>query len=125
MNTTMEPKTNAPADPRTSNPEKAPGSEPKIASQNDLNLIREILLRPTEELNEERIVELVRMIEEQEEAFGKRIQKLEAQVKKLATTVDNNQLHSVADIGNAMISAGQKIMDVQEKLVPTAAITKT
>ena len=124
MSTTMDVKPGNQTDPRKPAPEKAPVSEPSITSQNDLNLIREILVRPTEEVNEERIVELVRMLEQQDEAFTKRIQKLEGQVKKLASMVDENQHHAVADIGSALVSAGQKIMDLQEKLQPAATATK-
>ncbi len=124
MNTTMQSKPNSPVDMRKPTPEKAPVAEPTITSQNDLNLIREILVRPTEEINEERIVELVRMLEDQEDAFQKRINKLESQVKKLAGMADNNQLHAIAEVGNALISAGQKVMDLQEKLQPAATATK-
>lgn len=104
--------------------EKPSQTEATMSSQHDLNLIREILLRPAEEVNEERIVELVRMLEEQEETFNKRIQQLEIQVRKLAATIDTNQVNSVADIGNAMVGAGQKILDIQDKLNPTVAVTK-
>ncbi len=124
MNTTMDVKPDNQTDTRKPAPEKAPASEPSITSQNDLNLIREILVRPTEEINEERIVELVRMLEQQDEAFSKRLQKLESQVRKLATMVDENQQHAIADIGSAMVSAGQRVMDLQEKLQPAASATK-
>lgn len=129
MNTSTQDKSANPEAPESSDvrkpePEKPSQTESTISSQNDLNLIREILLRPTEEINEERIVELVRMLEAQEETFNKRIQMLENQIRKLAATIDTNQVNSVADIGNAMVSAGQRILDIQDKLNPTVAVTK-
>ena len=129
MNTTAEPRLDrmdsmaSPAKKPTQ--DKPLLSDTPVASQNDLNLVREILVGPSEEINEERIVEVIRMIEAQDESLTKRMARLEAQMKKLAAAVDSNQVHTVSEIGGTLVSVGQKIMDMQDKLQPVAAITKS
>lgn len=124
MNTTKDATMDRPVDTRPPVHDKPAPPEKKIASQNELNLIREILIGPTELLNEGRLVELVRMIEEHEDVVNKRLNKMEAQIKKLATISENNQVNTVAEIGGAMVAIGQKVMDLQEKIQPLSPITK-
>jgi len=124
MNTTKDATAERPAEARPSGQSKPKVPEQVMHTQSELNLIREILIGPTEELNEGRLVELVRMIEEQEDAMNKRLNKLEAQFKKLAAVTENNQIHLVGEIGGAMVAIGQKVMDLQDKVQPLSPITK-
>lgn len=124
MNTTKDMTVDRPADARQPGRDKPAPPEKKIASQNELNMIREILIGPTEELNEGRLVEIVRMIEEHEDVVNKRLNSMEAQIKRLVTVTESNQINTVAEIGGAMVAIGQKVMDLQEKIQPLSSITK-
>ncbi|MGI9415215.1 MAG: hypothetical protein ACR2PM_16180 [Hyphomicrobiales bacterium] len=92
--------------------------------KNELNMIREILVGPTEELAEERIVELVRMLDEQEAALNNRMSKLEADMKKVLSLAENNQMQTLSEIGNAMVAIGQRVINLQEKMRPVEAQPK-
>jgi len=122
MNTTKKQEADRPAETPQQGPANPLLSDQISENKNELNLLREILVGPTEELAEERIVELVRMLDEQEAALNSRMGKLEADMKKLLSMTENNQMQTLSEIGNAMVAIGQRVINLQEKMRPTEVI---
>lgn len=118
MNTTKKQEADRPAENAQPTPANPLLSDKVSENKNDLNMLREILVGPTEELAEERIVELVRMLDEQESALNGRMGKLEADMKRLLSMTENNQMQTLSEIGNAMVAIGQRVINLQEKMRP-------
>ena len=118
MNTTKKQEADRPAENAQPAPANPLLSDKLSENKNELNMLREILVGPTEELAEERIVELVRMLDEQESALNGRMGKLEADMKRLLSMTENNQMQTLSEIGNAMVAIGQRVINLQEKMRP-------